>query len=118
MLPNSFSSTRNLEEKKYCNEKPKKKRHIISKRSWVCGLGFGVSYAHIVQPVLDKHCAECHNATRTAGGVDLSPDRTDFFNVSYEVLARQGRPGQNPYTKWIPTVKGNKSRDWDCKLLF
>ena len=66
----------------------------------------GFSYAHIVQPVLDKHCVECHNATKAAGGVDLSPDRTDFFNVSYEVLARQGKPGQNPYTKWIPTFNG------------
>lgn len=66
----------------------------------------GFSYAHIVQPVLDKYCVTCHNARHTAGGIDLSPDKTDFFNVSYEFLARQGRPGQNPYTKWIPTFNG------------
>jgi hypothetical protein len=66
----------------------------------------GFSYASIVQPVLDQHCAECHSATEPAGGVDLSGDKTDFFNVSYETLARQGRPGQNPYTSWIPTFNG------------
>lgn len=66
----------------------------------------GFSYAHIVQPVLDKYCLTCHNARHTAGGIDLSPDKTDFFNVSYEFLARQGTPGQNPYTKWIPTFNG------------
>jgi hypothetical protein len=66
----------------------------------------GFSYPRIVQPVLDEHCAECHTGTDPAGGVDLSGDKTDFFNVSYEVLAREGRPGENRYTKWIPTFNG------------
>jgi hypothetical protein len=81
----------------------------------------GFSYAHIVQPVLDRHCVECHHPIEPCGGVDLTGDLTDFFNVSYEVLARQGtiatNPDQggapwgqqiafNPYTKWIPTYNG------------
>jgi hypothetical protein len=66
----------------------------------------GFSYARIVQPVFDKHCVKCHNAKKADGGVDISGDKTDFFNVSYEILARQGRPGQNIYTKWIPTFNG------------
>jgi hypothetical protein len=66
----------------------------------------GFSYARIVQPVFDKHCIKCHNHTKLKGGIDLSGDKTDFFNVSYEILARQGRPGENPYTKWIPTYNG------------
>ena len=66
----------------------------------------GFSYPHIVQPVLDRYCVECHNATKKDGNVDLCGDRTDFFNVSYETLARQGEPGQNPYTSWIPTFNG------------
>jgi len=66
----------------------------------------GFSYARIVQPVFDKHCIKCHNAIKAPKGVDLSGDKTDFFNVSYETLARQGRPGQNPYTKWIGTYNG------------
>ena len=69
----------------------------------------GFSYARIVQPVFDKHCVKCHNATEAPKGVDLSPDKTDFFNVSYEVLARQGNPGQTPYTKWIPSYNGQEA---------
>ncbi|MHC4477771.1 MAG: HzsA-related protein [Planctomycetota bacterium] len=82
----------------------------------------GFSYAHIVQPVLDRHCVKCHNARSKPKGVDLSGDKTDFFNVSYETLARQGtvavnadaggvkvgsgREGANPYTSWIATYNG------------
>ncbi len=69
----------------------------------------GFSYAHIVQPVLDQYCVECHDAQQQEGGVELSGDKTDFFNVSYETLARQGRPGENPYTKWIPTFNGQEA---------
>jgi hypothetical protein len=67
----------------------------------------GFSYARIVQPVLDRHCVKCHDA-RHPGKLDLSGDRTDYFNVSYEHLARQGVPGQNPYTKWIPSYNGQE----------
>jgi len=71
----------------------------LTQPEWgVCGF----SYPHIVQPVLDRYCVECHNARVPDGRVDLCGDRTDFFNVSYETLARQGNPGENPYTKWIP----------------
>ena len=69
----------------------------------------GFSYADIVQPVLDRHCVACHNAREAAGRVDLDGSRTDFFNVSYEILARQGQPGKNPYTKWIPTFNGQEA---------
>ena len=69
----------------------------------------GFSYPHIVQPVLDHYCVECHNARQPEGGVDLCGDRTDFFNVSYETLARQGNPGENPYTKWIPSFNGQEA---------
>ncbi len=66
----------------------------------------GFSFPQIVQPVLDEHCAKCHAGPQPPQQVDLSPDKTDFFNVSYETLAREGRPGENLYTKWIPTFNG------------
>ena len=55
-------------------------------------------YASIVQPVLDKNCIKCHNAKERPKGLDLSGDRTELFNISYEMLARknQGRTG-SPY---------------------
>lgn len=85
------------------------------------GLG-GFSYPRVVQPVLDKHCVECHNAREHPMGIDLSADKTDFFNVSYEMLARLGTvntnhrvggvrmeskgEGLSPYTRWISTING------------
>jgi hypothetical protein len=84
------------------------------------GSGDGFSFARVVQPVLNKHCVSCHD-----GGTepDLSGDRTDYFNVAYENLARRGTQaehggdarggmagfGRNPYTSWIPTFNGCES---------
>jgi hypothetical protein len=71
----------------------------------------GFDYSRLVQPVLDRHCTPCHDRDRRDGGVDLSADKTDFFNVSYEVLARgRKRNGEaewdSPYVNWIPTYNG------------
>lgn len=88
----------------------------------------GFSYLEIVQPVLDQHCVTCHNAREHPKGVDLSGDRTDIFNVSYEILARQGTPAEdahaggarmngfrNPYTSWIPTYNGTEENILEIK---
>ncbi len=82
----------------------------------------GFSYAHVVQPVLDRHCVRCHQPPDPPRRVDLSGDKTDFFNVSYETLARQGTPAEdwtrggahqdhvrNPYTSWISTYNGSEN---------
>ena len=82
----------------------------------------GFSYRRIVQPVWDRHCIECHHPHDRQGGLDLSGDRTDFFNVSYEHLARRGTPAENallggarqeqfrnPYTSWISTYNGSEA---------
>lgn len=82
--------------------------------------GFG--YASIVQPVLDKHCIGCHGRDNPAGGLELTGDKTDFFNVSYENLVRKGTPSEDfsiggtggafrysRYTSWIPTYNGQES---------
>jgi len=88
------------------------------------GSGHGFSFARVVQPVLDRHCADCHDA---GSFLDLSGDRTDYFNVAYENLARRGTQaehggdarggmegfGRNPYTSWIPTYNGCESNILD-----
>ncbi len=51
-------------------------------------------YSKVVQPVLDKHCIECHNSRKHPKEIDLSGDKTDFFNVSYDILARKGSWGE------------------------
>ena len=86
----------------------------------------GFSYDHVVQPVMDRNCIECHNEREQPGGVDLSGDKTDFFNVSYDILCRTGTQGEqnwlshgspsgpdhdnvrgmSPYTEWIWTING------------
>ena len=43
-------------------------------------------FARDVQPVLDQHCGSCHAGERIDGGVDLSSDSTNLFNVAYETL--------------------------------
>lgn len=88
----------------------------------------GFSYLEVLQPVLDRHCVECHNAREHPSGVDLTGDRTDIFNVSYEILARSGTPAedahvggarmpgfQNPYTSWIPTYNGTEENILEIK---
>ncbi len=43
-------------------------------------------YVAHVQPVWDRHCVRCHAGRAPAGGVDLSGDKTRFFNMSYDHL--------------------------------
>jgi hypothetical protein len=86
----------------------------------------GFSYKEVVQPVFDRNCIKCHNERKQEGNVDLSGDMTDFFNVSYDILARTGTQsernwgrhgspsgakydklrGMSPYTEWIWTING------------
>jgi hypothetical protein len=75
------------------------------------GAGVGFDYARVVQPVLDAHCVRCHSGPTPPAHVDLCGDATDFFNVSYENLARgRKRSGEaewdSPYVNWIPTYNG------------
>jgi hypothetical protein len=80
------------------------------------------SYPGQIQPILDRHCLRCHNATSQAGGIDLSGDRTDLFNVSYDNLVRDGAnrnpaatnasPNEFPhkYVSYIPSYNGSEHR--------
>jgi len=79
-------------------------------------------YSSIVQPVWDQYCITCHNARSQPKGIDLTGDKTDFWCVSYEYLARKGTHGEknpfqhgvsslaavgrNPYVKWISSING------------
>jgi len=47
-----------------------------------------LDYPSMVQPVLDKHCVECHGGEKGfAARLDLSGGWTEHFNISYENLA-------------------------------
>lgn len=49
-----------------------------------------IHYPSDVQPVLDEHCARCHDADRPDGGLDLTGALTTHFNRSYENLLGKG----------------------------
>jgi hypothetical protein len=52
------------------------------------------SYVTEIQPILDKHCVECHDfGGEGAKTIVLSGDRTASFNVSYMELWRKGFVG-------------------------
>jgi hypothetical protein len=69
----------------------------------------GFDYTRIVQPVLDRYCVECHKPVDAPKGLDLTGGKTDFFNVSYDMLAREKQGGRgSPYVNWIPTYNGQE----------
>lgn len=43
-----------------------------------------------IQPILDKHCVECHGADRREGHVDLCGDKTEMYTISYETIVHRG----------------------------
>jgi len=45
-----------------------------------------VHYSLDVQPILDKHCVQCHGATNPQGDLELTGELTTLFNRSYENL--------------------------------
>jgi hypothetical protein len=82
----------------------------------------GFEYARVVQPVLDQHCASCHSGANAPQQVDLSGDTTDYFNVSYETLARGRRKAgeaqwDSPYVSWIPTYNGFETNILEIRPL-
>ncbi|MFV1966650.1 MAG: hypothetical protein ACC628_14600, partial [Pirellulaceae bacterium] len=47
-------------------------------------------FYHDVQAVFTKHCIKCHSGPKREGGIDLSPEYTNVFNVAYETLCGEG----------------------------
>ncbi len=45
-----------------------------------------VDFVSQVQPVLDRYCVRCHSGAAPKGGMDLSGDKTWFFNMAYDNL--------------------------------
>jgi len=63
-----------------------------------------------IQPILDRHCVECHNADHREGGVDLTGDKTVMYTMSYWAirhyqLVADGR--NQPYGNRPPRTTGS-----------
>lgn len=65
------------------------------------GLSPRVSFETDVQPVLDRHCIECHDAEDPADGVALSGDATPYFNLAYETLVKGGESYSTHYSSRV-----------------
>jgi len=65
----------------------------------------GFDYCRIVQPIWDKHCVQCHNPRAGKNMLDLSGDRTEYFNVSYDSLVHKAG---TKYVRWISTYNGQE----------
>ena len=60
------------------------------------------NYAILVQPILDKHCVECHRPGKADGEVDLTGAPAGEFTVSYNALAPRV-----PFSQWKGTPQDN-----------
>ncbi|MDR1491121.1 MAG: NPCBM/NEW2 domain-containing protein [Planctomycetaceae bacterium] len=45
-------------------------------------------YERQIQPILDKHCVECHTGSQSAAGLDLRGDPAGTYSVSYQSLIK------------------------------
>jgi hypothetical protein len=65
-----------------------------------------------IQPILNKHCVECHNPDRREGKVDLSGDHTPKYSNSYWTIVRRSlvADGRNqPYSNRAPRTIGSSA---------
>lgn len=76
-------------------------------------------YPTDVQPVLDRHCVECHNEARKDGGLDLTGRMTKFFSASYENLLaeRRGARRDRVDPDLLPTIGENHPKTGNIRYL-
>jgi hypothetical protein len=60
------------------------------------------SYPILVQPVLDRHCVQCHGDSKAEGGIVLTGAPSGSFTQSYNTLAPLV-----PYSEWKSTPQAN-----------
>ncbi|MEI7910336.1 MAG: hypothetical protein WCK77_11920, partial [Verrucomicrobiota bacterium] len=76
-------------------------------------------YPSDVQPVLDRHCIECHNKKEPKGNLDLTGRMTTFFSVSYENLLTERRNGRKDRRDpgLVPTIGENHPKTGNIGYL-
>ncbi len=68
-----------------------------------------LDFSRHVQPILDRHCVECHNPEQYDGRVDLTGDHTPLFSQSYWTIIQRSliADGRNqPYGNRAPRMIG------------
>jgi len=78
----------------------------------VAGLLSPPDYPRDIQPILDRHCVECHSPDRYEGRVDLTGDRQSQWSISYYNMRRFNlvADGRNePYGNRAPRTIGSSA---------
>lgn len=71
-----------------------------------------LDFSRDVQPVLDRHCVECHNPQQRDGDIELQGDYTPQYTVSYWTLYRRElvADGRNePKSNYPPRAMGTSA---------
>jgi hypothetical protein len=83
-----------------------------------------LSYPILVQPVLDKHCVDCHSGPEAAGDVVLTGAAEGSFTASYNALAPmvsfsqwKGPPKANHEPQTRPDMFGARASKLMALLL-
>lgn len=65
-----------------------------------------------IQPILDRHCVECHRPERREGGIELTGDHTPMYSVSYWAMFRHKLVvdgGNLPESNYAPRTIGSSA---------
>jgi hypothetical protein len=71
-----------------------------------------IDFPRDVQPILNAHCAQCHNPDRREGKVDLAGDHTPKYSNSYWTIVKHSlvADGRNqPYSNRAPRTIGSSA---------
>ena len=68
-----------------------------------------IHYPTDIQPIFDAKCVSCHGQKDPAGGLKLTGEVTQFYNTSYEELARKELAGPiiAEFTSFLSGDQGN-----------
>ena len=72
-----------------------------------------IDFVRCVQPVFDKYCVKCHSGGGPNSDLDLSGDKTRYFNMAYDSLMDRKMVDsrwllRTPATNWKPLTTGSR----------
>jgi len=72
-----------------------------------------MDFSRHIQPVFDKYCVKCHSGADPDKGLDLSGDKTRYFNMAYDSLLDRGMVQHQwllraPVRNWAPLTTGSR----------
>jgi len=82
----------------------------ITPPSWGDG---PIDFVRCIQPVFDKYCIKCHSGADPKKGLDLSGDKTRYFNMAYDSLLDRKMVQYHwllraPVKNWAPLTTGSR----------